>query len=136
MDTLNNDAGILSKVREYVKRYVLLVLVGVAVLSSGTALYFYNEYSGLAQDPNKVAQEELTKLVAQVSKLIVLPEGEVPTLATVSDPDKLKDQPFFANTKKGDKVLIYTRAKKAVLYNPDLNKIIEVAPINIGNPQK
>lgn len=104
----------------------------MTVLSSGTAVYFYNEYSALQQDPNKVAQEEVSKLVAQVSKLILLPEGEVPTLVTVADPSKLKDQPFFANAKTGDKVLIYTRAKKAILYNPDSNKIVEVAPINIG----
>jgi hypothetical protein len=122
----------LNKVREYVKQYILVVLVGVAVLSSGTAVYFYNEYSGLKQDPNKSAQEEVSKLVAQVSKLMVLPEGETPTIATVSDPEKLKDQPFFAKAKTGDRVLIFTNSRKAILYSPESNKIVEVAPINIG----
>lgn len=124
----------LNTAKEYVKQHVLIILIGVAVLSSGTAVYFYNQYSGLKQGPNKVAQEELSKVVAQVGKLIVLPEGETPTLATVADPNKLKDQAFFANAKTGDKVLIYTNAKKAILYNPELNKIVEVAPIDIGNP--
>lgn len=50
------------------------------------------------------------------------------------DPEKLRDQPFFANAQRGDKVLIYANAKKAILYNPPSNKIIEVAPVNIGNP--
>ena len=102
-------------------------------MSSGTAVYFYNEYSGLKQDINKVTQQEVAKLVAQVGKLIILPEGETPTLATLSDLEKLKDQSFFAKAKTGDKVLIYTNAKKAILYSPELNKIVEVAPINIGN---
>ncbi len=132
MDTLNNDISMLNKIREFVKKCTLLVLVGFAVLSSGTAVYFYNGYSGLKQDPNKVAQEEINKLIAQVSKLIVLPEGEVPTIATVSDPEKLRDQAFFLKAKAGDKVLIYTTSKKAILYSPELNKIVEVAPINIG----
>ena len=134
MDTLNNDTdtSILNKAKEYVKQHVLVILVGVVILSSGTTVYFYNEYSDLKQDPNKVAQEEVTKLVAQVGKLIVLPEGETPTVATVADPEKLKEQPFFAKAKRGDKVLIYAGAKKAILYDSVNNKIVEVAPINIG----
>ncbi len=85
-------------------------------------------------DPQGVAKQETRDLVAAVSKLIVLPDGEDPTVATVSEPNKLKSQAFFAKAQKGDKVLIYTNAKKAILYNPETNKIIEVAPINIGNP--
>jgi hypothetical protein len=34
----------------------------------------------------------------------------------------------------GDKVLIYSRAQKAILYSPSKNKIIEVAPINLTAP--
>lgn len=125
---------LLSKAQEYVKQHILIVLVGVVILSSGTAVYFYSQYSGLKQDPNKAAQNDVNKLVAQVGKLIILPEGEIPTVATVSDPEKLKDQAFFAKAKTGDRVLIYTSAKKAFLYSPGDNKIVEVAPINMGNP--
>lgn len=141
MDILNNDTNnnidtsIINTARKYIKQYIFVVLVGVVVLSSGTAVYFYNRYSALQQNPNKATQNEVNKLVAQVGKLIVLPEGETPTLATVADPEKLKDQPFFAKAKTGDKVLIYTNAKKAILYNPGSNKIVEVAPINIGSNQ-
>jgi len=67
-----------------------------------------------------------------VGKLMVLPEGETPTIATVSDPDKLKDQAFFAHAKTGDKVLIYAKAKKAILYSPTDNRIVEVAAIDLG----
>lgn len=131
-DMLNTNVSSLNKAREYIKKNILLILVGAVVLSSGTSVYFYSQYSGLLQDPNKVAQDEITKLVAQVSKLMVLPEGEIPTLATVSNPDKLKDQAFFAKAKTGDKVLIYTNAKRVILYNPESKRIVEVAPINIG----
>lgn len=118
------------------KKYTVHVLV-IAVLSAGaSAYYFYNEASVLKKDPNKVSREETTNLVAQVGRLIVLPEGEMPTIATVVDPDKLKNQAFFARAKTGDKVLIYTNAKKAILYDVENNKIVEVAPINIGNSQK
>ena len=33
--------------------------------------------------------------------------------------------------KNGDKVLIYSQAGKAYLYDPVINKLLEVAPINL-----
>ena len=116
-----------------VKKWVNLVLVVVVIGAGSLAYYFYNNYQDLKANPQKVAQQETKDLVAAVSKLMILPEGEDPTIATVADPEKLKDQAFFAKAQKGDKVLIYANAKKAVLYNPESNKIVEVAPLNIGN---
>ncbi|HLL61090.1 MAG TPA: LytR C-terminal domain-containing protein, partial [Candidatus Nitrosocosmicus sp.] len=79
------------------------------------------------------AEKEVTGLIKKVNRLMQLPDKEKPTVATVSDIQKLKNQAFFANAKNGDKVLIYTQAKKAILYRPSINKIIEVAPINLGD---
>lgn len=110
----------------------LTVLLLVAL---GAAVYFFSQLNQLKEDPQKTAQKEAQTLVAKVGKLIVLPEGEEPTVATVTDPNLLKDQPFFANAKKGDKVLIYTNARKAILYDPENNKIVEVAPVSIGPNQ-
>ncbi len=69
-----------------------------------------------------------------MGRLITLPEGEEPTVATITDIEKLKDQTFFQKAKNGDKVIIYTNAKKAILYDPIARKIIDVAPVNIGTP--
>ena len=66
---------------------------------------------------------------------MVLPQNEEPTTATVSDTAKLKDQPFFKNAKNGDVVLIYTKAQIAILYDRKIDKIIAVAPINLGTSQ-
>ena len=40
---------------------------------------------------------------------------------------KLKAQPFFAKAQDYDQVLIFEKAKKAILYRPSTNKLIEVA---------
>jgi hypothetical protein len=84
-------------------------------------------------DPAQVAKAERDKLVSQVSKLTDLPQGETPTIATVTDAAKLKNQDFFVNAENGDKLLIYTKAKKAYLYRPSTNKVINIAPINLGS---
>lgn len=83
-----------------------------------------------------VVKEEAEDLVQQVGKLLILPTNEQPTIATVTDIEKLRAQPFFKNAKTGDKVLIYTNAKKAILYDVLNNKVIEVAPLNIGGLEK
>lgn len=104
----------------------------IAVLAIGAAGYFYYELYKMKQDPAAQARKEAMELVSKVSKLVVLPEGEVPTIATVSDPEALKSQTFFSGAVQGDKVLIYAEAKKAILYSVSQNKILEVAPLNIG----
>ncbi len=119
-----------------ISQKTLAGIVAIVVLASlAAAFYFHSQLNQLKTDPQKAVQEESKDLIARVGKLIVLPEGEEPTIATVTDTELLKSQPFFTNAKKGDKVLIYTNARKAILYSPENNKIVEVAPINIGAPQ-
>lgn len=72
---------------------------------------------------------EAQQVIAEVGKTVDLPKDEIPTVATVSDPSKLKDQPFFAEAQLGDKVLIYAQAKRAILYRPSTHKIIGIAPL-------
>ena len=60
---------------------------------------------------------------------MLLPQNETPTLATVSDLHALEGQAFFKNAKEGDKVLMYLRSQRAILYRPSIDRIIEVGPI-------
>ena len=85
----------------------------------------------MLKNPQQVSLEQTKSVVEKVGKLIALPTDETPSLATVQDKSKLKDQPFFKNALNGDKLLLFIKAKKAILYRESTNKIIEVAPINI-----
>lgn len=121
------------KSRQKIMKYAVLVIV-----ISTFALFAvkYNEAQkeiARLQDPETVAADEVSQLATKVGQLIKLPQDEVPTVATVVDADKLRDQPFFADAQDGDRVLMYAEASKAILYRPSENKIIEVAPINIGD---
>lgn len=110
------------------------ILIILVVMFASTSVYLYTQLRA-GQKPSEVAaQEETAKLVERVGQLIVLPQDETPTIATVNDPEVLREQAFFAKASVGDKVLIYTNARKAILYNPATHKIIDVAPLNIGTP--
>lgn len=113
-------------------RNIVVVLVLLVIILAGTSGYLWKKMQAVTSSPEQIAQAEAQSLAKKVGMLMVLPTDETPTIATVSDPEALKTQAFFANAKVGDKVLIYTNAKKAVLFDPILNKILNVAPLNIG----
>jgi hypothetical protein len=117
-------------------KIITLSLRLAAVVAIILAIYFYNQARILSHDPKTAAAHEVEELVGVVSKIVILPENETPTIATVSDVAALKDQPFFAQAQKGDKVLIYTVAQKAVLYRPSVKKIVAFAPIKVGTAKK
>ncbi len=110
-----------------------IILISLLVLFVFLAIYFYGKNSDVRNSSEDANLKEAAELVVTVRKLIVLPEGEVPVIATVSDPEELKNQPFFTKAKTGDKVLLYPQSKKAFLYDPVANKILEVAPINLDS---
>ncbi len=118
-----------------IKNKVKIGIAVVMLLFAATAFYYFRQYQQAQYKlihPTEVAKQDAKDTIAAVSKLMMLPEGEEPTVMQVTDVAKLKDQPFFANAQNGDKVLIFTKAKKAILYRVDTNKIIDVAPINMG----
>lgn len=103
----------------------ILVLLFIAAI--GSSGYFYYQFK---QVKNAADIVDAKKTISAVEKLMNVPEKEVPTIATVTDKTKLKSQPFFKAAENGDKVLIYASIKKAILYRPSSNKIIDVTPVN------
>src|SRR5258708_15640946 len=113
----------------------LLIFIGfgiVLVTAVSIAVYFYLQYRKTQSELNKSTQSNVqAALIEEVGKLIVLPTGEQPQVATVSDIMRLKGQSFFVHARNGDKVLIYSKAQEAILYDPIVNKIVEVGPISL-----
>lgn len=104
-----------------------IALVVILILSIFASIIFYIKASRLERVSSGV---EAQNIIEEVGRLIMLPEDEKPTVATVSEPEKIKNQPFFARAKAGDKVLIYVKSKKAYLYDPVARKLVEVAPLS------
>ena len=117
-----------------IKRKIFnLIMFSILILSLGLCGFLYYKLQKIDTTGETNSKQEIKSLVDKVSRLYLIPSNEEPTIATVSDPQILKDQSFFTLAEKGDKVLIFTRASKAVLYRPSIDKIIEIAPIK-NNP--
>lgn len=132
MDKLPATAPV--KVKKKFFRMSSIVISIIAIAGIGVSSYFFMKYQQAQKliEASGIAGQAVTEeLVKKISQSISLPEGELPTVATVSDRDKLKDQPFFEKSENGDKVLIYTKAKKAYLYRPSADKLIDVTIVNV-----
>lgn len=103
----------------------------VAALAAAT--YFYVAYRQ-AKEAVPVGNE-VGILTARISRVMELPTGETPTLATVTEKEKLSGQEFFVLAENGDQVLIYEQAKRAILFRPSTGRIMNVAPISAQEPE-
>ena len=114
---------------------IIIILFFLVIILGGVSLYLYFRSVKVLnkEDANK---KEIQTLVDKVGDIVFLPSDETPTVATISDPKVLKDQVFFANAKTGDKVLIYTNNKKAFLYDPKADKLVNMAPFNVNSNDK
>lgn len=108
-----------------------LILMGLLIVAVGVAGYFYYQSKHAAQIADSKEIEDLTKTIGQ---FLELPEGETPTLATVTDREKLADQTFFLKAENSHKVLIYSQSGKAILYRPSTKKIVDMTSVNVNQP--
>ena len=118
------------------KKILVILLVVLSIAATIIVARTKPELLGIPVSQQIVESEtEVNKLIEEVGKIIELPEGPKPTIATVTEVEKVKGQAFFAKAQNGDKVLVYTEAKKAILYRPSEKKIIEVGVVNIGQEE-
>jgi hypothetical protein len=122
-----------------------LLYIAVGALLIGSIAYFlgfqtYQRFKVnrelLQSQSTPLSPQAIDQLLARIGKLVDLPKDETPVIATVSDLNQLKDQSFFNQAQIGDKVLIFKNNKKAYLYRPSQNQVINIGPINISDSDK
>lgn len=113
---------------------LLFVAIPLVILLLVPAGYFYMKYQKATMELKKMSPEnskqEVQSLLAKVGKLMELPKDEEPTVATIVDKEKLKGQKFFEAADNDDKVIIFVKSQKAILYRPSINKVIDVTHID------
>lgn len=105
------------------------------------AVFMIIQYHDAKQklDGNQAANvsHQTASIVSRVQKLILLPHNETPTIVTVKDASKLQSEAFYADAQNGDVTLVYSKAKKAILYRPSQNIIVNVANVTVSTtPQQ
>jgi hypothetical protein len=113
-----------------VKNLLLIAIVFLFLVF--LVVYFLIAYRGDQANPDAALQKETKVLTDRIGKFMELPVDEQPTLATVTDQEKLKGQDFFTHAQNGDKLLVYPKARKAILYRPSTKKIVEVSNLISG----
>ena len=115
---------------------LILVLVAIAGWSSFSYYRTKRELAKLStlEGQQQLAQQEIDTVLTALKKRMILPETEQPTLATVTDVEALKkDQPFFEKAQNGDKVIVYVGDKKAIIYRPSDDLIVNVGFIAVND---
>jgi len=115
----------------------LIILIGTAVFTVVKFQESQKEIQKLSDISTNAGNKEFESILEKVGRHIVLPNDETPTIATVSDVEKLKiNQPFFKNAKNGNRVIVYEKASKAYLYDPIDDKIVDVGSVNLDTTIK
>lgn len=107
---------------------VIVLILIVAAIIGVFAFMHYQKTQAIKNNPQAVQSAENEKIVVAVGKLMKLP-SETPSVATVSDITKLQSQTLFQNAQNGDKVLIFDKAKRAIVYRPSENLIVEIGNV-------
>jgi len=120
-----------------------LLLTLVAAIAWGTWSYkMYRDVKSQLmklssiQGQQELATQEIKAITDKVAKHLVLPSDEEPVIATVTNAEALaKEQPFYIGASDDDKVIIYAKAGKAILYNPTKDIIVNVGPVYVEQPK-
>ena len=105
---------LLAAAKKHRKRLVIVIAVIVVLLLGLRVWSNYHKNPVLSQD----------ELIISISKQLNISGDPNPAILTVIEKEKT-NQPFLEESQDGDKVLLYYKSQKAVLYRPAEAKIIK-----------
>jgi hypothetical protein len=110
---------------------VSLAIPSVALISLFFGYYAHNYLAGkkvVEKSASLSLQDEKQRIVDAISRSMELPSGESPIVAAVTDVEKLRDQSFFPDAQVDDQLIMYSDAKKAIVYRLSSEKIVDIIP--------
>jgi hypothetical protein len=133
-----DENGVVVSVVGYTKKkkififcigFSLLFLIGFMVK---TWWVYTHSPTYIANQKNTRAHKEADLLVSAVSKLVILPRTKtLPQIISINDPiTAIKNQPTLAGVIAGDKILVYFKESRAIVYSPSRHKIVTILPIS------
>lgn len=123
----------LHKKSRFGKKTLLVACSALILMLIVGGYAFHRSYNS---DVAKQQRLEATNkaLEVEVAKLMILPEGETPVIYQIDDPAALiVQQPFFAGSQKGDRLIVYPQSAKAIIYSPARKLIVNVGPVSFDS---
>ncbi len=132
METINQDFKE-KKESSKIKTLILtIVIIVMFILGVGAGYLVYNRLVEKEDNNSKdINQQQVEEILDELEEVILLPEGESPTVAFLYDIEELKKEngEFYKDAQEGDLVIIYS--DKAIIYRRENKKVINVAPVFI-----
>lgn len=114
-------------------RAVVALVVGITIISLfgvGIAKNHGPDDPKGTLGANTSGQSEEQQYYNEVSRIVELPDNQLPRVVNISDAELVKkDNVALGDIKNGDKMLFFTQARKVVVYRPTTKKIIAVVSL-------
>lgn len=102
----------------------IVVLLFIATLAGNG--YFYAKYKNTRDNDPNIQTE---RIVNTLKKSVDVPD-ETPSVLTVVDKSKLKDNQIAEKAENGDKILLFQKSGKVYIYRPSSDKLINILNIS------
>ncbi len=125
-----------SSKKSWLKIFIILLITHLAVGFGGWKIGSDAKKVQVTGLVTELSAKDVAAYVKKVSALMAVPKSETPKVVVLNNVDEIaKQQPFFIGAKNGDVFLVYNESKKAIIYRPSENLIINVGPV-YGEPEK
>jgi hypothetical protein len=124
------------------KKSTIIIIVIIILIIAGGLYYWSSSKATIPAQPAAVGAAngsvatgaptaEIKAILAKLRSHLILPTGEDPQIGQIDDPiQAAKVQPFVTGAIKGDLLIVYTKAAKAIVYSPSRDLIVNVGPIS------
>lgn len=119
----------------------LAPVLGLAILIfAAWSFYSYLQIKGRldslssAEGQQAFQEAEAQKAARVLSKHMLVPLDEIPSVVVISDVELLiQEQPFFEGSLDGDQLFVYPEFGQAIIYRPSVDRIVKVGPVSFDN---
>lgn len=135
MAAINDEEQIVRKSVKNIKKRSLVFYIFVLATYAIVAYVFWSLGHKTAGVRNlelatELQAKEAQSVLKKVALLMVLPKDENPKVVIINNAAEIaKQQPFFEGTVNGDIFIGFLEAKKAIIYRPSKNLILNFGPI-------
>ncbi|MFA5022693.1 MAG: hypothetical protein WC537_00240 [Candidatus Paceibacterota bacterium] len=113
------------------KKNILVLVVVALIIIAGGVYYWYQPKSS-----TPVPAADAKAVIEKLAKHIILPTNETPEIGRIDDPiQAAKAQPFVSGAQKGDLLIVYVKARRAIVYSPSRDLIVNVGPVSMNPTQ-